>query len=74
MEINQQNFQDICVLYQNGFEIIGRTSRGVVLQYSTATANDASCAILIGCKLCSATNCNAQAEDTDPAEIYAKIS
>lgn len=75
MKIDQQNFQDVCVLYQNGFVIKGRTANGVILEYCTASANDAGNAIKTACKrMCKAANCKPVAEDTDPAEIYAEIS
>lgn len=74
MEINKQNFDEVCILVQNGFKIIGVGKSGITLEYQYGTADDAKDAISNGCKLCSASNCNPKAESTDPAEIYAEIT
>lgn len=74
MEITHQNFEKICILAQNGFEIIGVNNSGITLEYKYGTADDARSAISNGCSQCKAVNCHPEAENTDPAEVYAKIS
>lgn len=74
MEITHQNFDKVCILVKNGFQIIGENKSGITIEYEYGTADDAKLAIAHGCKICMANNCHPEAETTDPAEIYAKIS
>lgn len=79
MEIEKYNFDDLCLLVQNGFQIVGVTNGGVVIEYSSAAVDAqqlAQRAIDNCCKNCPyfrSGNCDPSADDTTPATIYAKL-
>ncbi len=77
MEINQANFQSLCLLLEreNGYRINGRTSTGVMLVKDNQTSSTARRDLAKVCKHCGChkVNCQPEAESTDPAEIYAYI-
>jgi len=81
MEINKQNFDNICVLVQNGFEIVGLDDSGITIEYSTAVENAqklAELAITNGCDQCQCHapkgNCHPTVDDSVPATIYSKLN
>lgn len=77
MEIQSANFTKYCLLLKEGYVVNGANCEGYILQKPDACAVTAKRDIKKVCGVCGCNtegNCRSEAEDWDPAEIFAKIS
>lgn len=76
MEITHETFQKLCLQLRNGYTTNGRGGDGVSLINNSRNKQDAKNDLKKICGNCGCHtegNCRPEVEDTQTAEIYAKI-